>query len=367
MHIIALDVPWPANYGGVIDIYYKAKALADAGVKVHLHCFAYGRARAEALDFCHEVHYYQRATNVWKQFHRWPYIVASRCSEALMVRLLQDNHPILCEGLHTTALLSDRRFVHRRIFVRAHNVEHDYYHLLAKSEPTWWKRGYYWLEAWKLKNYEDILARAAGIFPISQTDADYFARHFDHVRLLPAFSAAQEVTARAGCGEYVLYHGNLSVRENMEAATWLLRNVFAKLEVPCIIAGLNPTDALLKEAERYPHVAVRANLTEEAMRTLLRDAHVNILVTHQPTGLKLKLLNALIQGRFCAANSDMLAGSNLQDLCLQADDADTMIATVNNLMQKEFTEADVARRRQILTERYAPGAGAAVLVGEIFG
>jgi len=36
LHIVSFDVPAPPSYGGVIDVYYKARALADLGVKVHL-------------------------------------------------------------------------------------------------------------------------------------------------------------------------------------------------------------------------------------------------------------------------------------------------------------------------------------------
>ena len=47
LHIIALNIPFPPNYGGVIDIYYKIKALHQLGVKIILHCFAYERPQAE--------------------------------------------------------------------------------------------------------------------------------------------------------------------------------------------------------------------------------------------------------------------------------------------------------------------------------
>ena len=30
LHIIAFNVPYPANYGGVIDVFYRIKALAGA-------------------------------------------------------------------------------------------------------------------------------------------------------------------------------------------------------------------------------------------------------------------------------------------------------------------------------------------------
>ena len=44
LHIISLDIPFPANYGGVIDIFYKLKSLSNLGVEIILHCFEYGAA-----------------------------------------------------------------------------------------------------------------------------------------------------------------------------------------------------------------------------------------------------------------------------------------------------------------------------------
>ena len=32
LNIVSLNVPYPPNYGGVIDIYYKIKALKAVGV-----------------------------------------------------------------------------------------------------------------------------------------------------------------------------------------------------------------------------------------------------------------------------------------------------------------------------------------------
>ncbi|MCX6283192.1 MAG: mannosyltransferase, partial [Bacteroidetes bacterium] len=39
LHIVSFDIPYPPDYGGVIDVYYKIKTLSEAGVKIHLHCF----------------------------------------------------------------------------------------------------------------------------------------------------------------------------------------------------------------------------------------------------------------------------------------------------------------------------------------
>ena len=132
---MSFDIPSPPSYGGVIDVYYKVKALAELGVKVHLHCFEYGRERAKDLkELCTEVHYYSRRQGKYQLLSNLPFVVTSRRSEALLTRLLKDDHPILFEGLHTCYYLGDPRLLGRTRLVRAHNVEHDYYAALAKAE-----------------------------------------------------------------------------------------------------------------------------------------------------------------------------------------------------------------------------------------
>ncbi|HAK10648.1 MAG TPA: mannosyltransferase, partial [Chitinophagaceae bacterium] len=43
LHIIALNVPFPVDYGGVVDLFWKLPSLQAQGVNIHLHCFDYGR------------------------------------------------------------------------------------------------------------------------------------------------------------------------------------------------------------------------------------------------------------------------------------------------------------------------------------
>ncbi|MBO4503494.1 MAG: glycosyltransferase family 1 protein [Bacteroidales bacterium] len=358
LHIIAFNVPWPANYGGVIDVFYRARALSEAGVKVHLHCFEYGRGKQEVLDFCHELHYYKRDTSPLRQLGRRPYIVASRRSKELVNRLLQDDYPILCEGIHTAALLEEESLKGRRIFVRMHNIEQDYYRQLGRAEKKWWKRCYYFAEARKLERYEPILERASGILAITEKDAAALSARYANVTLLSPSCATDKVTAQTGRGEFVLYHGNLSVRENDEAANWLLDNVFSKLSIPCVIAGLNPSQQLCDRIDKMPFVTLHANLTEEKMREMIRNAQVNVLVTHQPTGLKLKLLNSLYQGRHCVVNNDMVRGTDLGALCTLADNGPEMMTAIAKLWDKPFTEKDVQRRQEALSALYDNRANA---------
>jgi hypothetical protein len=50
LHIVCLDIPYPADYGGVVDLFYKIKSLHQLGVKIHLHCFTKDREPQDELN-----------------------------------------------------------------------------------------------------------------------------------------------------------------------------------------------------------------------------------------------------------------------------------------------------------------------------
>jgi hypothetical protein len=356
IHIVSFDIPYPANYGGVIDVFFKAKFLAEKGIKVHLHCFEYGRKPHKALSkIFHKVHFYERDISKKLVFKSIPYIVSSRVSEKLVENLLQDDFPILMEGLHTTSLLSDDRLKNRKRYVRAHNVEHEYYQHLAKVETDLFKRYYYSNEATKLKRYEKVLQKADLIFAISENDKAYFKKHYDNVILIPAFHPFKVITSKLGKGEYVLYHGNLSVAENINAVNFLLENVFNELSIPFIVAGLNPSKQLKNLIGKMNHVQLVANPDDNHLQDLIENAHINVSITAQKTGLKLKLLNNLYNGRFCLVNDKMLSGSRLDELCIIANNEATLKRKIKSLFKKDFTEGAILEREKILGSMYNNG------------
>ena len=75
IHIISFQSPYPANYGGAIDVYYKAKALKENNIYVILHCFEYnGRGMEEELyDIADEVYMYPRKTGLKSFISHKPY------------------------------------------------------------------------------------------------------------------------------------------------------------------------------------------------------------------------------------------------------------------------------------------------------
>lgn len=350
LHIVSFNVPWPANYGGVIDIYYRIVALAKAGIHIHLHCYTYGRTPAKELErWCDEVCYYPRETGLRHQLQRRPYIVASRCSKTLLQRLREDDYPILLEGLHSGLLLEQLKGQGRRIIVRTHNVEHDYYRSLAQAEKSLWKRFFFHTEARKLRRYESVLRLASTILAISESDAAHFRSiGCTDVRLLPPSHGHTEVVSCTGRGDYILYHGNLSVPENIRAGHYLLEQVVDRCPYQFVFAGRDPDMTLQQAATQHPNVRLIANPNDTTMHQLLRQAHINLLITNQATGVKLKLMNALYEGRHCLVNSTMVQGTSLADACTLANTPDEILQALDHLMKTDFPEEERQYRIRVL-------------------
>jgi hypothetical protein len=364
LHIVSFDVPSPPSYGGVIDVFYKVKALAELGVKVHLHCFHYGRPRAKDLEaMCAKVYYYPRRTGKLQLLNRLPYVVVSRRGEALMERLLQDSHPILFEGLHCCYYLGDPRLHGRIRIVRAHNVEHDYYGALAKAASNTFRRTYFINEAHKLQRFEPVLAEADHVLAISPKDEAYFGSHFHNVTHIPAFHAMDRVSVPDGLGDYAFYHGALGVPENDQAALYLVRTVFKDLKVKLIIAGSDASPELRREVARTPNVELRENIGTTEIHQLVREAQVNVLPTFQATGIKLKLLLCLFSGRHVVCNTPMVEGTGLEQLCHVHDDPRSMRNSILACMGKPCNGQSLERRMAVLEERFSNRRNAERIVG----
>lgn len=359
LHIISFDIPYPANYGGVIDVYYKAKSLAEKGVKVHLHCFQYGRKHSTELEeLFHEVKYYKRDISKKHLFKSIPYIISSRISDELITNLKKDNYPILMEGLHTCALLENKSLhKDRKMIVRPHNIEHEYYQNLAKVESDIFKKYYFYNEAVKLKRYESILKKADLLLAISKNDEAYFKEHYHNVEFVPAFHPFKTVSCKTGKGNFVLYHGNLSVAENTNAVKFLISNVFNDINIPLKIAGLNPPKTLVNLVNNGhgKDVELISNPDDETLNDLIKNAQINISITAQKTGLKLKLLNILYNGRHCLVNDKMLSGSKLDELCIIANDHASMKRKIKTLFDREFNESNIKDREKKLSSIYNNG------------
>ncbi len=355
IHIVAFDVPMPPDYGGVIDIYYRCRTLKNAGYHVILHCFEYGRGRTQdASEIADEIHYYDRNSFVWSWFSRKPFIVKTRNNNELLSRLLEDDAPVLIEGQHCTFFLDHPQLQSRKKLVRLHNIEWQYYAELSKRSTSFFKKLFFWTESRKLKRNESQLKYASVLACISHSDTAYYQSLFSEVVYLPVglnlFPTHVEPLQRA---HFLLFHGNLSIAENQEAVSWIL-DVLSHhtLDLEIVIAGKSPSRALMQRCNGTTNLQLIADPNDLMMQQLMQSATAHLLIGFQHSGIKLKLLNALLTGKRCIATPAMVAGSGLEIFCEIIETPLELIHKINHFepISEEKTHERLSQLRMLFSD-----------------
>lgn len=362
VHIVCLDVPHPADHGGMFDLFYKIVALHKSGTEIILHCFEYGKGEQDELKkYCSQVYYYKRKSGVKGFSFFLPYIVSSRIDDHLIKKLQADNLPILLEGTHTTYLIYQNLFRHRTVLFRLHNIEQVYYHHLYKSEGNILKKIYYNVESRFLAKYEKkILTKASCVLAVSEKDVIKISKEIPgvNVKYLPVFLPFQEVNILEGFGDYCLYHGNLSVTENTKAVRWIANNNDSGIKL--IIAGKSPSTSL-KKFLKEKNITLIADPSDNEIFHLIQNAHINIVLSFNDTGIKLKLLNALFHGRHCIANEAAIPDPAFKSFCSTFSSQAKFNELISELMKKPFTGMEIEKRKNVLSAQFNNETNAAKL------
>ena len=115
-----------------------------------------------------------------------------------------------------------------------------------------------------------------------------------------------------------------------------------------IIAGRNPNRKLTQTINKHSNIELIANPSNEEMESLIQNAQINLLLTSQSTGIKLKLINALHIGRHCIVNKEMIDGTQLDSLCYIKNSEEEIITEIQNLINTPFSELEINKRKQSL-------------------
>ena len=371
MHIICFDIPFPPSYGGVIPVFYRIKALSQLGVHIILHCFYKGQkgdtAPLEAM--CEKVYYYPRRTTILQQLSFRPYGVKSREDKRLLEHLLQDDAPIFFEGLVSCGLMSHPLLRHRGKYFRECNVEHDYYHALARATSCWWKKLHLHIEAERLRWFEHTIRHAQAIFTLAHQDERHFKATYPSVPSIyfPCFHGHTEIIPPTHSSKpYILYNGNLAISENHKAAMYILQHIAPYVPHPFIIAGNKPSLELQREAALHSNVTLIASPDEPTMQDLIRNARIHLLITFQGTGIKLKLLNVLFTQAHVVVNPLMVEGTELHELCAIGSDDEQLIRLCTELFDATPTQAQLDERLHQLQQTYNDAKSAQIIYQTMF-
>lgn len=340
MHIISFDNPYPPNYGGTVEVYHKIVALHKAGFTIYLHCFAdkIPQAHPELDAITEEVHFYKISHNPVHLFSALPFSVVSRSDGKLLDNLLKVKAPIFFESLKTTYLARHKKLEGYTKILRLHNIEQDYFGGIAASERNLFKKFMYRLESKKYKQYESVLGVFDEVLTLSRFETEYVNENYSIAQYIPVFHGNLEVPVLDGFGEYALYHGDLRTPDNRAAVTEIIR-VFRDINYPLVIASGTGEDFVRKLADAATHIKFEKLESFGHLQTLLGRAHINIIISFQRSGTKLKLVNALYNSRFCIINNNIIDDASVASLCVTANSTDTIRNAVMKLKEIPYNEA----------------------------
>ena len=108
IQFVSLDNPFPPNYGGAIDIYYKIKALSRVGCNITLHAFYKDRQPSINNKYCSKIYYYKRPNSLIQMISAKPYSVKSRVSNEIVNKLIKSTQKLIliCKKLNILCLMS---------------------------------------------------------------------------------------------------------------------------------------------------------------------------------------------------------------------------------------------------------------------
>lgn len=358
LHIICPENPLPADNGRHIDIINRMMILKKAGISIHLHVFTQDDLAGSSLlnEYCEKLVTYPVKNKYHSSLPDLPLHISIYSNEDLIRSLTENDWPILMEGIPCASLLDSIKVANRKIIVRIYQDKN-----VTGKDDSWadtniFSRVSFLSKKHQLKKYISQL-NGKCVFACSSLQesallqSDY---NLDEIMVLSLFPGWQEITGKEGVGNFCLYHGNLSIPENEEAALWLLEKVFTKIKVPLVIAGKSPSARVEKIAHLYQHTCLVADPSEKEMDDLVKKAHINVLPSFKKNhkGTCIKLLHALYEGRHCVVNNRMVEDTGLESACHIGETANAIASIISQLYHYPFAIEEIRLREKLLSGLY---------------
>jgi len=258
--------------------------------------------------------------------------------------------PIIFEGLHSTAVLLKTNFPEQNIFLRAHNIEHNYIKGLSYSTTNIAKQLFFKIEAFKFKKYEKIIDKLHGILSIAYFEHIYFLKTYKASSYyIPPFHENSTFYTHKSIKNNVLYHGDLRVDDNIKSCLFLI-DTLKNSKIQFDIASSTINNKIIKGISGCQNIQFIKIKNNDQLTNLIYDAHINALPTFQKTGIKLKLVNALYKGKFVLVNSKMVDDTGLEGLCEIANSKKEFLTKIKVLLKTEFDQNHQIKRKEKLID-----------------
>lgn len=376
---IANEMPYPPNHGGRVDIWRRIKGMHKAGVRLQFIAWQGSnpehRAKREDIEelgkYVDEVHLINIDRSWLGRALRLPYLlhypslaatmtIASRQKRDLsdLVRLYSPS-AVWLESIYGAALAQKLTDKHKTpLYVRSHNIEHQYMRRLAVLATDVQERIALRLNMLHLESLERrLLKRARRFYDCSYDDLLWWqGQGYDNGIFLPQTIVPEEdffpsQNPLFQPGEFdVIFMGNLHSPNNVEGLLWFLEQVLpivvaARPEARILIAGSRPKDEIRAACTHHRQITLMPNPANSTDIYLAGKVLVNPILSG--SGVMVKSIEMLFFDGFLVGTRQSIYGiPPAAKACFAVtDDAAQFAGYILDFLSGK-TSQDIAARRQ---------------------
>ena len=305
--LVCPEFPLPSNHGGRVDVILSLKKLVDHFNSVDILYVDWDEANNDQLDALKKisngnVFLVRRTKSIFNFFSFLPFQLSSRNGLAKFSSEL--NYDVVFVHQDYCALFFDNLLAKNsqcRI-LRRHNLESKYFKSLSNTQHFFNLRfWYYFTEYIKFIFFEKFYSKRLSynlILFISQDE--YFESNFINKLWVPpsltldSFSPPTDTTFR------VCFVGSLFMDNNLEGLLWYLDRVHPLIIKDCseyklLIAG-NPRDNDVSFLSSYENIELYLSPSDNELNNIYSSCSVFISPMFNGAGVKLKTVNAIVNG-----------------------------------------------------------------------
>jgi len=362
--VVASFFPYPAHFGGAYDVLERIKGLKYLGHDVDLICTCKEKPDDKNVlfmkQFINELIIVPRKNKLGYIFYREPLQAVSR-KLLKKITLQREYDYAILESESVGKILENNSLKAKKIILRVHNNEANYFNELSKSTKNFKNKIYYYLESLKFKSYSrNIFKLSDRLWFISNKeinntkDLDLSNKSIHLPASVNSKFVKQELSTKN-----VLYVGALFVPNNMEAIIWYLKNVHSLLvdEHNYKLTIVGSTGEF--ESETFQEILagysnVEIYLNQKDLSNHYSNATVFINPMLHGAGVKLKSINAIQNGLVLVSSKTGAEGIGLikNEMYLEAMSPNDFVKAILKVfkMKIEDKQEMVGKAQQFLNQ-----------------
>lgn len=335
--IICPRVPFPLRDGGAMAMYQSIEMYKEMEFEVHLFCLNTKKhwlndkdkpklftqlSSYQSVFVNSDVKIKDAFLNIFtKESYNISRFISKEVSNQLN-NLLKENRFdfIQFESIYTAPYLEMVRDLSQaKCILRMHNLEYVIWEDLAKKENNYFKRKYLQILATRLKKYEtQQFSLFDFIFCISEKEKNlleqleikaqcYYLPYGIEKNRFRLDSFQPEINS-------IFHLGSMDWLPNQEGVIWFCEEVWPRLKeehknLKFYLAGKN----MPKHFEAYKRKGIDVLGEIDDAKTFILEKNIMLIPLFQGGGIRIKILEALIQGKTIVSTSKGVEGLNLEN------------------------------------------------------